>query len=140
MKRAWALIPAAALGISLAACGSSSGPSGPNIFSSPSTTQAADPALNWTAIGQQDGIAAEKTPGLNITYDGTTATTAYAWCADIMFNPQPASLDATLKANHLPAAGTEAVQWNAGCEKAFGTAPAAAAPAPASTKGAAPLG
>jgi predicted lipoprotein with Yx(FWY)xxD motif len=122
-------VPAIALaaGLGLAACGNSGGssPSQPNIFNSPARSPAATSSLNWYAIGQQDGIAAKDTSGTNITYTGVTAATAYAWCSDILFLPQPASLAATIDA-HIPAAGTETVQWAAGCETEF--SPAVAAP------------
>jgi hypothetical protein len=122
-------IPAIALaaGITLAACGSSGNA---YQYGSPApTTQHADPSLNWYAIGQQDGAAANSTTGLNITYDGTTAATAYAWCADIMFLPQPTNLAARISA-HLPSAGAESVQWVDGCETEWQTTPA---PAPSNT-------
>ncbi len=122
VKRAWALIPAAAVGISLAACGGSSGTS--PFYGGTAPSPAATSSLNWYAIGQQDGIAAKDTSGTNITYTGVTAATASAWCADILFLPQPTSLKAKLQA-HLPASGAETGQWNAGCETEY---PAATAP------------
>lgn len=122
VKRAWALIPAAAVGISLAACGGTSGTS--PFYGGTAPSPAATSSLNWYAIGQQDGIAAKDTSGTNITYTGVTAATASAWWADILFLPQPTSLKAKLQA-HLPASGAETGQWNAGCETEY---PAATAP------------
>jgi hypothetical protein len=81
-----------------------------------STPVAGGPTLSprsvryWFAIGWAVAVAASQTVGLDITSAGKTATTDNAWCADIMFLPQPASLNAKLQA-HPPAAGEEALEW-----------------------------
>jgi hypothetical protein len=77
----------------------------------------AQSARYWFAIGRAAAAAASQTADIDITYAGTTATTASSWCADITFRPQPANLKAKLQA-HLPAPGVESVQWLKGCEAA----------------------
>jgi hypothetical protein len=100
-----------------------------------------DGSQNWYAVGQSDAAFARKTANLNTTYDGTTAESASAWCADIMFLPQPASFKAKLLA-HVPAPGQESRQFAAGCEagapefsKASASAPSASTTSPVSKGG-----
>jgi hypothetical protein len=72
-------------------------------------------ARNWFITGKDFAITAENTSGIDVTYDGVTATTASAWCSDLLFLPQPEQLKALLLA-HAPGAGAEAVEWTKGCE------------------------
>jgi hypothetical protein len=93
-------------------------PDQPRVGSTPlagGSSLSARSARYWLAIGRAVAVSASQTAGIDITQAGKTAATGSAWCADIMFLPQPTSLKAKLQA-HLPAPGAESIQWVKGCE------------------------
>jgi hypothetical protein len=76
---------------------------------------------DWYAAGEAAAVHAAGTPdfndGGNSGTPGGIAQNAQQWCADLMFNQQPADLRDYLQSNLPPSSDSHALQeWTAGCE------------------------
>jgi len=94
---------------------------------------------NWYAAGKAIALSASAA-GLSFS-SGDTPESAFAWCADLLVQPLPASIETLIQGN-IPAAGPKTVEWAKGCEAGYNAAqnalPSAApaeteTPAPAAT-------
>lgn len=94
----------------------------PTLTTTPSSVATSSSLVtDWYAAGQAAAIRAASTPNFNDSGNsgapGGIAQNAQQWCADLMFNQQPADLSDYLHSNLPPSSDTQALQeWVAGCE------------------------